>query len=265
MGRNRRYEDRILPGARVVVTVSRADACPVHVDEVHVSYRRHLFGREPVLKGVNLTARPGGVTAIIGRNGAGKTTLFRTILGLQKPDRGRVTISGERSDSFRRRRGIGYVPETVSFPPGWTGLDLLRRGIDLCVPRAERSEALARAVGRVTDQGALEKAIVRCSKGQQQQIRFAFALVGEPSVLLLDEPFSGLDPPARVALRSCVMAAAERGVTTLLASHNLSEVAKVADEIFVLENGQVRPAPTSGTDRASFESQWENFLMEGGA
>lgn len=218
------------------------------------SYRVR-FKRHVVLRGLDLVASPGTTTAIVGSNGEGKTTLFRVLLGFLAADRGRCTIGGIEATQYRQANGIGYAPETLVFPRGWSGLDVLARGVDLLgLPACDRRSVLKTAVARTgLDQRTLAKAARLCSKGTQRRLLLAYALSGDPGVVVLDEPFSGLDPPARQVLRRQIGDAAARSATVLLSSHDLDEVRRVADAVYVLKEGRAAlvSASDAGTDVSS--------------
>ena len=213
----------------------------VVVEGLVVSYRTG-FQRLTVLKGVNLSAEPGTITAIVGPNGAGKTTLFSVVLGLLCPDRGRCLVGGLQPADYRRRHGVGYVPELSMFPRGWTVRALLARGADLSASEAS-TEIFATAVARTGfNSTTLSRLLDKCSKGMQRMVGLAYALTGDPSLVVLDEPFSGLDVHARERLRREMVGARDRGATVLFASHELMEVERLADRAFVLQDGNARPA-----------------------
>jgi len=216
----------------------------VLVEDASVSYRK-LFRQRRVLTDINLTAQPGEVTAIVGPNGAGKTTLFRTLLGFLTPDAGRCLIGGRPAGDYREQFGIAYQPESIQFPGLWNARDLLGRGVDLSrlLPN-ERDEAYRTAVARCRfDPTTLSKTARRYSRGMKRRLSLAYALIAEPAVVLLDEPFSGLDPPSRLVLRKEIVDARQRGATVLLASHELAEVERLANRAFILENGKIRLGP----------------------
>lgn len=224
----------------------------VQVSDLWVSYRR-AFRRDTVLRGLNLQASVGEIVAIVGRNGEGKTTLFRSLIGLQAPDRGRVTIDGLPPERYRCNHGIGFMPESLEFPPSWTVDDILGRGVDLTVAASARSEALELAMERgLFDAATRVRTASRCSKGIRQRLALAYALVGEPKVVILDEPFANLDPPSRIHTRDEIRKTAERGATVLLASHDLGEVARLAGSIFLMSGGVLRAA--GGPDADGDES-----------
>lgn len=232
----------------------------VVIEGASVSYRRFLRARR-VLSDIDFSARPGEVTAIIGPNGAGKTTLFRTLMGFLALDRGQCLIGGLPPEEYRQAVGIGYQPETVELPAQWNARDLLGRGVDLSgIADEERPAAFRKALARTRfDDATLARPARRYSKGMKRRLVLAFALIGEPAVLLLDEPFSGLDPPARHALRVEIVEARARGAVVVLASHELAEVERLANRAFILEGGHLRagpnPTPADGAMGTRLESE----------
>lgn len=215
----------------------------VVAEGLRVSYRRR-FQSHVVLDDLDLEVSSGAVAAIVGRNGEGKTTLFRALVGLHPIEGGRIRIGGVAPGTARDARRIGFMPELVTYPPSWTVADVLGFGVDLAVSPEYHREAFATAVarGRFEDQ-ILSKRANRCSKGYRQRLSLAFALIGEPAVVFLDEPFSGLDPPSRVAMRSEIEAMAARSATVVLSSHDLAEVGRLATDVFVLDGGKLRVSP----------------------
>ena len=144
---------------------------------------------------------PGEVAALVGPNGAGKTTLLRILLGFKQPDRGQCAVAGLSPKEYRRRRGVGYLPESLAFPRVWTCRDFLGRSADLSAEPSQRRAVFARSVARSgLDAAALDKSARLCSKGMRRRLGLAHALAAEPALVVLDEPFSGLDLQARAAL-----------------------------------------------------------------
>ena len=218
----------------------QAGVC-VRLRGVAASYRRGLRGRTGVLANVNLDADPGTITAIVGPNGAGKTTVLSLLMGFLRPDAGECRIDGMDPAQFRRAHGIGYLPETLVLPGGWTVRQFLGRACDLSAPGADRAAELRRAVERVrVDSQTLRKPLTACSKGTRQRVAFAWARAGGAPLLVLDEPFSGLDPASRAHLRTQLVSVRERGRTVVMASHDLTEVDRLADAVLVMRAGRLR-------------------------
>ena len=214
------------------------------VDRASISYRR-AFRRRRVLSRISMTAVAGEITAIVGPNGAGKTTLFRAVLGFLPVEAGRCLIGGLPPMEYRQRKGIAYQPETIDFPGLWNARDVLACGVDLSgISKDDQCDAYRKAIGRTRfDAATLLRPARRYSKGMKRRLSLAYALIGEPAVVLLDEPFAGLDPPARRALRAEITSARNRGATVVLASHELGEVERLANRAFILEDGTIRPGP----------------------
>lgn len=206
----------------------------VEVEGLVAGYRR----RPPALAGVTFRAEPGEVLVVVGPNGAGKTTLFRALLGFVLPLSGSIRLGDLPPGAFRRDRGVGYLPETPGFPPGWSGMAVLREAVRLCGvgdPAAAMEQAVA-----VTglSRGALLGDMESMSKGMARRVGVAAMMAGDPAILLLDEPLNGLDIRSRAALREEIRRRAERGATVLMASHELAEVERTADRVLVLREGR---------------------------
>ena len=203
------------------------------------------YGRTHALRGVDLELGEGELLGLLGPNGAGKSTLVKIACGLVRPSSGRVDVLGARAGSRDARGRLGYLAELFRFPGWYTADEVLRLHQRLAGANGgarERGEllelvGLADAAGRRVDQ---------MSKGMQQRLGIAQALVGTPRLLLLDEPTSALDPVGRRAVRAVLEELRARGVSVLLNSHLLSEVELVCDRVVILLDGSVvtagRPA-----------------------
>ena len=196
------------------------------------------YGRIEALRGVDLEVAEGELVGLLGPNGAGKSTLVKIACGLVRPTRGRAEVCGARAGSQAARGAIGYLAELFRFP-GWTSagelLELHQRLSGSAGGAAERSELL-QLVGLAD---ARDRRVEEMSKGMQQRLGIAQALVGSPRLLLLDEPTSALDPVGRRTVRGLLEELRRRGVAVLLNSHLLSEVELVCDRVTILLDGDV--------------------------
>ena len=196
------------------------------------------YGSTRALTGVDLEVGEGELVGLLGPNGAGKSTLVKIACGLVRPSRGRAEVCGARAGSLEARRRIGYLAEMFRFP-GWYSADellALHQRLSGSTGRgAERSELLE-LVGLAE---ARDRRVEAMSKGMQQRLGIAQALVGAPPLLLLDEPTSALDPVGRRTVRLLLEELRGRGISVLLNSHLLSEIELVCDRVVILLRGAV--------------------------
>jgi NitT/TauT family transport system ATP-binding protein len=207
----------------------------VRIDGVVLSFPRRDGGRLPVLQDIDLAIEGGGVMALIGPNGSGKSTLLRVIAGLLVPDRGTVTVDGDRITAPDPR--IGLVFQEPRLLPWRSAADNITYPLELAdwstARRAERLEELAELVG--LDSSVRANRPAELSGGQRQRVALARALALEPGVLLLDEPFSALDALSRERFDLELLRLWERaGSTIVLVTHNIAEATLVADRVVVL-------------------------------
>ena len=202
------------------------------------------YGGTSVLDGVDLSLSP-GVTGLLGPNGAGKTTLLRILATVLAPSGGRVRLLHRDPDDPAQRtdirRRLGYLPQEVGFPRGFTPFAF----VDYVAALKEWSERETRhdEVRRVLDLvglGSLStKKLRKLSGGQRHRAALAQALIGDPELLILDEPTTGLDPEQRASLRAVLSHAGSRS-TVLLATHQTEDVAALCEQVVVLDGGRVR-------------------------
>ena len=200
---------------------------------------RKRYGDVTALDGCSFTVTPGRVLGFLGRNGAGKTTAMRSIFGLVEPDAGGVFWQG-RSVGRAERMRFGYMPEERGLYPRMRVEDQIAyfarlRGLEQYPARA----AAAHWLERLDIEGSAASTVESLSHGNQQRVQLAVALVGSPELLVLDEPFSGLDPIAADTLSSVITDEAERGTAIVFSSHQLDLVEDVCDDIAVITQGRV--------------------------
>lgn len=195
------------------------------------------YGDYRAISVLDLDLREGECVALAGHNGAGKSTLIKLILGLIRPTHGRVTLFGQDAHSpaaARLRDRIGYLPETVALHPAMTGAETLAFYARLKRQPLSRNAELLEKVGI---SGAAHRRVGGYSKGMRQRLALAQALLGEPRILLFDEPTTGLDPASRLKFYEIVHELRASGATILLSTHALSELAGHADRIVVMKAG----------------------------
>jgi ABC-2 type transport system ATP-binding protein len=196
------------------------------------------YGTTTALAGVDVEVGEGELVGLLGPNGAGKSTLVKIACGLVRPTRGEADVCGARAGSLEARRRLGYLAELFRFP-GWYSADEL----------LELHQRLARSGGGASERAELlelvgltdasTRRVEAMSKGMQQRLGIAQALIGKPPLLLLDEPTSALDPVGRRTVRLLLEELQQRGTSVLLNSHLLSEIELVCDRVVILLGGKV--------------------------
>lgn len=195
------------------------------------------FGGIAAVDDVSFTVEPGSVTGFLGPNGAGKTTTLRMLLGLVRPDRGRATIGGiAYADLEAPIEVVGAALESTGFHPGRTGLNHLQTYALAAALPASRATALMELVG-LGD--ARNRRVGGYSLGMRQRLALATALLGDPAVLILDEPANGLDPEGIVWLRRFLKEYADAGRSVLVSSHVLTEMEQLVDRVIILHRGRL--------------------------
>ena len=199
------------------------------------------FGDVRALDGVDLVARPGAVTALVGPNGSGKTTLLLVLAGLLVPDAGEVRVAGHDPvrDGRAARARTGWMPDAFGTWDSLTAREvLLTFAAAYRLPRAVAAERATELLETVHLAEYADRPASVLSRGQKQRLGLARALVHDPDVLLLDEPASGLDPRSRVDLRVLLRRLADAGTTVLVSSHVLTELDEMADDAVFLSRGR---------------------------
>jgi ABC-2 type transport system ATP-binding protein len=196
------------------------------------------FGRVLAVDGLTFDAPAGKITGFLGPNGAGKTTTLRSLVGLVRPTSGQALIDGRRyQDLSNPRRVVGAVLESGSSRPGRSGRDHLRVLAATAGVGDRRVDEMLDLVGLTDAAGRRASAY---SLGMRQRLGLAGALLGEPEVLILDEPANGLDPEGIAWLRTLLQGLAAEGRSVLISSHLLSEVAQTVDRVVIIDHGKLR-------------------------
>ena len=214
----------------------------IRVEEV-----RHTYGDVVALAGVSLSVQPGEVFGLLGANGSGKSTLNRCVATLLHPDAGRIEVAGHdvAEEPDAARAALGYLAEFPVLYPALSAEEFLRfvagvRG----VPREEAGERIDRWLALFELQDARAQRLGGYSQGMARKVALAAALVGEPQVVLLDEPTNGLDPPSVWLFRQVIADLREQGRTVLLSSHVLPLVQEACDRVGVLAEGRLSAVGT---------------------
>jgi ABC-2 type transport system ATP-binding protein len=204
---------------------------------------RKNYGSTEALKGVSLAVAEGELVGLLGPNGAGKSTLVKIACGLVRPTGGSARIDGAPAGSPEAHRALGYLAELFRFPDWLSADELLAMHQRLAGSDGGAGER-ARLLAAVGLEDAAQVRVGAMSKGMQQRLGIAQAMVGGPRVLLLDEPTSALDPAGRRTVRRLLEDLRGRGVAVLLNSHLLSEVELVCDRVAIIARGEVVAAGT---------------------
>ncbi|MCR2793345.1 ATP-binding cassette domain-containing protein [Microbacterium sp. zg.Y625] len=223
------------------------------------------YGGRRVLDDVGFTVAPGRLTGFVGGNGAGKTTTMRIILGVLAKDAGTVTLNGTPVTAADRRR-FGYMPEERGLYPK---MKVLEHIVYLArLHGFSKADATTRATALLEELGLGERLndnVETLSLGNQQRAQIAAALVHDPQVLILDEPFSGLDPLAVDVVASVLQARAAQGAAVLFSSHQLDVVERLCDDLVIIAGGTIRAAGSRDDLRAAHSTRRFELVSAGDA
>jgi ABC-2 type transport system ATP-binding protein len=213
----------------------------------------------PAVDGLSFDVRPGTVTGFLGPNGAGKSTTMRMIMGLDRPDAGQARIGGKRYRDLRwPLREVGAVLEAKAFHPGRTARAHLTA---LAASNAIAGRRVAEVLALTGIEKAADRRAGKFSLGMCQRLGIAAALLGDPGVLLLDEPVNGLDPEGIRWIRNLMKGLAAQGRTVLVSSHLISEIAATADALIVIGQGRLLAQTTVGAMSAHGGSLEDAFFQ----
>ena len=226
---------------RLSGTAAQPDAT---VGQLTVESLFKSFKKRPVVRGVSLSVARGEAVGLLGPNGAGKTTVFYMITGLIPVDKGRIEIDGNEVTALpmyrRSRLGIGYLPQEASIFRGLTVEENIRAVLEIVEPdKQERERKLDALLGEFNIERLRKSPSIALSGGERRRVEIARALASEPSYMLLDEPFAGIDPIAIGDIRSLVLHLTDRGIGVLITDHNVRETLELIDRAYIIHDGEV--------------------------
>lgn len=212
------------------------------------------------IKNISCRFPEGSATAVIGHNGAGKTTTIRTLLGLLKPTEGEILYKGS-PITKEDRSNIGYMPEVHRLTGALTPKETLAIHLKFFahIPKRDHEELVEKALKRVGLEDHKGKYLKNLSKGLQRRLAFALATIHSPKLLILDEPFSGLDPLAHGHMEKWIREEKSRGATIIMSSHQVSSIVKTCDFFHVILNGEIA---YSSVDESNLEKSTSGYTIE---
>jgi len=231
---------------------------------------RKSFGKREVLRGVSVHVDAGEIVGLLGPNGAGKTTCFRIIAGILRPDAGKVSLGDDdmtRLPLYKRaRKGIAYLPQEPSIFRGLTVSQNLMAILEVTEPdREKRRPRLETLLAEFGLEKLADSSAQTLSGGEKRRVEVARALVPRPVFIMLDEPFSGIDPIAVEDLMEIVRGLRKRGIGVLITDHSAREVLKICDRIYVMYDGMMieegHPVAIAASDRAREVYLGEGFTL----
>lgn len=247
---------------------SPADAsAPIPQGGLEVVSIAKSYDKRAVLSDISLTVGKGEVLGLLGPNGAGKTTCFYSIMGLVRPDSGRILMDGEdvtKLPMYRRAiLGLGYLPQETSIFRGMTVEQNINCVLEMVEPDKDtRAAELERLLDEFGLQRLRNSAAMALSGGERRRCEIARALAAKPSIMLLDEPFAGIDPLSISDIRDLVIDLKDRGIGVLITDHNVRETLDIVDRACIIYGGQVLFAGTP-QDLVADENVRRLYLGEG--
>ena len=208
------------------------------------------FGRKEVVRGVDINLNAGEIVGLLGPNGAGKTTTFYMVIGLVKSSDGKVFLNGKSITRMpmhkRARKGIGYLPQDASIFRKLSVEDNIRAVVEtLNIPRQQKIERLKKHLEDLDLQHLAKQKAYTLSGGERRRLEITRALVRKPRFLLMDEPFSGVDPISVAEVQKIIRHLKDRGIGILITDHNVRETLSIVDRAYLLYDGKILTEGTS--------------------
>jgi ABC-2 type transport system ATP-binding protein len=237
----------------------------LEIKELRVEYPNRETGQKTkvAVDGLNLSVQAGEAFGFLGPNGAGKTTTMNVLLGFVNPTAGEASIFGVNVREPIARQRIGYLPELTYYYKFLTAEELLRFYAKIFnIPSAEREKRIDETLKLVELDSARKRLIKTYSKGMQQRVGLAQALINNPDLLILDEPTSGLDPLGRMKVREIIQRLKDQGKTVFFSSHELGEVETICDRVGILFEGKLKASGRVSDLVASHHANLEKAFLE---
>jgi ABC-2 type transport system ATP-binding protein len=239
----------------------------LEIQGLRVEFPNRDLGKRNEVKvavdGLNLRVNPGEVFGFLGPNGAGKTTTMNVLLGFVKATAGSASIFGVDVNRPIARQRIGYLPELTYYYKFLNAEELLRFYARIFrIPRRERDQRIGAVLKLVDLEEARKRLIKTYSKGMQQRVGLAQALINDPDLLILDEPTSGLDPLGRMKVREIIQRLKEQGKTVFFSSHELGEVETVCDRVAILHEGKLRKEGSVSALVSEYQCDLEHAFLK---
>ncbi len=225
-------------------SVSAPSSADIRADGLSVVSIAKSYDKRSVLSDVSLAVARGEVVGLLGPNGAGKTTCFYSIMGLVRPDAGRIELDGEDITNLPMYRrailGLGYLPQETSIFRGLTVRGNIEAVLQLAEPdKAARADRLAQLLDEFGLNGLADSNAMALSGGERRRCEIARALAANPSIMLLDEPFAGIDPISISDIRDLVKDLKQRQIGVLITDHNVRETLDIVDRACIIYDGRV--------------------------
>ena len=213
----------------------------IRAERLSKTFRVGFWGRRVrAVEDLSLDVKRGEIFGLLGPNGAGKTTTLKMLLGFVRPTRGHASVAGHRAGSLAARKAIGYLPENPALYEFLTGDEYLRFAGQLAgLSRKDAAAQARRLLELVGLAGRADRSIRKFSKGMVQRLGLAQALIGDPGIVVLDEPMSGLDPVGRKDVRDLIFELRRQGRTVLFSTHILSGVEAICDTVGIMVGGRL--------------------------